>query len=151
MYSHVLVPVSFDVERDSAGAFAVARLLADDNGHISLLHVIEQVPGYAAAYLPAGYQSETRKTIEARLAELAADLPNASTHVIEGHSGRTILDWAESHKPDCIVIASHPPRHAGSAPGLDSGQGRPSRRLRGACNPLTGKLAKRPPGHHLTC
>ncbi|RXV66785.1 universal stress protein [Roseovarius sp. A46] len=109
MYSHVLVPVSFDVERDSAGAFAVARLLADDNGHISLLHVIEQVPGYAAAYLPAGYQSEARKTIEARLAELAADLPNASTHVIEGHSGRTILDWAESHKPDCIVIASHRP------------------------------------------
>ena len=68
MYAHVLVPVSFDTERDSAGALAVARLLAGDGGHISLLHVIEQVPAYAASYLPAGYQNEARKTIETRLA-----------------------------------------------------------------------------------
>ncbi|MFB9149204.1 universal stress protein [Roseovarius ramblicola] len=109
MYAHVLVPVSFDTERDSAGALAVARLLAGEAGHISLLHVIEQVPAYAASYLPAGYQSEARKAVEARLAELAADLPDASAHVVEGHSSRTILDWTESHSPDCIVIASHRP------------------------------------------
>ena len=109
MYDHVLVPVSFDAERDSAAALAAARLLAGDGSHISLLHVIEQVPGYAAAYLPEGYQTEARRTIQARLGELAADLPDASAHVVEGHSGSTILDWAESHKPDCIVIASHRP------------------------------------------
>jgi nucleotide-binding universal stress UspA family protein len=109
MYAHVLVPVSFDTERDSAGALALARLLAGDDGHISLLHVIEQVPGYAAAYLPAGYQSETHKTIEQELNKLADGLPDASAHVVSGHSARTILDWAESHKPDCIVIASHRP------------------------------------------
>ncbi len=37
------------------------------------------------------------------------DLPDASAHVVEGHAARTILDWAESHEPDCIVIASHRP------------------------------------------
>ncbi|MAU51920.1 MAG: universal stress protein [Roseovarius sp.] len=109
MYAHVLVPVSFDTERDSASALKVARLLAGEGGHISLLHVIEQVPGYAISYLPAGYQAEARKAIEAELAKIAATLPDASAHVMEGHSGRTILDWAESHKPDCIVIASHRP------------------------------------------
>ncbi len=109
MYSHVLVPVSFDAERDSAGALAVARLLAGDDGHISLLHVIEQVPAYAVAHLPAGYQSEARKAIETSLSEMVKTLPDASAHVVTGHSGRAILDWAESHKPDCIVIASHRP------------------------------------------
>ncbi|MET4102087.1 universal stress protein F [Roseovarius sp. MBR-78] len=109
MYAHVLVPVSFDAERDSAGALALARLLAGDDGHISLLHVIEQVPAYAASYLPAGYQNDARHTIETRLAEMAEALPDASAHVVSGHSARTILDWAESHKPDCIVIASHRP------------------------------------------
>lgn len=109
MYAHVLVPVSFDAGRDGAGALAVARLLAGDDGHISLLHVIEQVPGYAAAYLPEGYQSEAHKAIEQELNKLAAGLPDASVHVVSGHSARTILDWAESHKPDCIVIASHRP------------------------------------------
>ena len=109
MYAHVLVPVSFDTERDSARTLAVARLLAGDTGHISLLHVIEQVPAYATTYLPEGYQNEARKTLRARLSEMADSLPDASAHVIEGHSARTILDWAESHTPDCIVIASHRP------------------------------------------
>lgn len=109
MYAHVLIPVSFDTERDSAGTLAVARLLANEDGHISLLHVIEQVPAYATSYLPAGYQNETRKTLQARLSEMADTLPNASAHVIEGHSARTILDWAERNTPDCIVIASHRP------------------------------------------
>jgi len=109
MYSHVLVPVSFDAERNSAGALEIARLLTGDGGHISLLHVIEQVPAYATSYLPAGYQNEARKSIEASLAKMAGGLPDASTHVVAGHSGRTILDWAETHEPDCIVIASHRP------------------------------------------
>lgn len=109
MYSHILVPMSFDQERDSNAALQVARLLSDDAGHISLLHVIEQVPGYAISYLPQGYVNEARKAIEAELAEIAATLPNGSAHVVEGHSGRTILDWAEDHNPDCIVIASHRP------------------------------------------
>jgi nucleotide-binding universal stress UspA family protein len=109
MYSHVLVPVSFDAERDEAGSLAVARLLAGDKGHISLLHVIEQVPAYATSYLPSGYQNETRKAYKTRLDDLASDLPDASAHLVEGHSSRTILDWAEDHKPDCIVIASHRP------------------------------------------
>jgi len=109
MYKHVLVPVSFDNERDGAGALAVAKLLAGDSGKISLLHVIEQVPSYAISYLPSGYQSEARKAIEAEMSAMAAALPNADSFVVEGHSGRTILDWAEAQGPDCIVIASHRP------------------------------------------
>ncbi|MBC7131567.1 MAG: universal stress protein [Roseovarius sp.] len=109
MYKHVLVPISFDTDRDSAGALAVARLLAGDDGHISLLHVIEHVPAYAASHLPADFQTEARKALEADLAKLAADLPDGSAHVVSGHSARTILDWADQHKADCIVIASHRP------------------------------------------
>ena len=29
--------------------------------------------------------------------------------MIEGHSGRSILDWAEENGPDLIIIASHRP------------------------------------------
>ena len=95
MYAHILVPVSFDQDRDSKGALRAAQLLAGETGRISLLHVIEQVPSYAISYLPQGYANEARKAVEAELAER--------------HSGRTILDWAEAHEPDCIVIASHRP------------------------------------------
>ncbi|WP_297772144.1 universal stress protein [uncultured Roseovarius sp.] len=109
MYKHVLVPISFDTDRDAAGALSAARLLAGDAGKISLLHVIEHVPDYAISYLPQGYLKEAHKAVEAELAAMAATLPNGSSHVIEGHSGRTILDWAEANGPDCIVLASHRP------------------------------------------
>lgn len=109
MYKHVLVPVSFDDERDSAGALAVATRLAGDDGRISLLHVIEQVPNYAISYLPEGYREQAREAVQTELSRMAAALRNASAHVVEGHSARTILDWAEKHEPDCIVIASHRP------------------------------------------
>ena len=109
MYNHVLVPVSFDNERNSAGALAVAQLLAGDDGRISLLHVVEEVPNYAISYLPEGYRDQAKEAVRKELGDMAAALPKATAHVIDGHSSRTILDWGQKHEPDCIVIASHRP------------------------------------------
>ncbi|MBZ0123677.1 MAG: universal stress protein [Roseovarius sp.] len=109
MYKHVLVPVSFDEDRDAAGAAAVARLLAGEEGRITILHVLEQIPSYAISYMPQEYLSESRAAIEAELAGMADELPNAEGALVDGHSGRTILDWAGDHGVDCIVIASHRP------------------------------------------
>ncbi|MFO7772066.1 universal stress protein [Roseovarius gahaiensis] len=109
MYKNILVPVSFEEDRDSAGAINVARLLAGDSGKVTLLHVMEQIPGYAISYVPDNYLVESRQAIETELRDMAASLPNAESQVIDGHSGRTILDFAEQSGIDCIVIASHRP------------------------------------------
>lgn len=109
MYHNILVPISFDAERDSSAAMKLAKLLATTQVQITLLHVVEHIPDYAISYMPAEYLSETRKALQAELDTLAARLPNAQGQVIEGHSGRTILDWAEVNKPDLIILASHRP------------------------------------------
>ena len=109
MYTNILVPISFDTDRDAAGAINVARTLAGDTGRITLVHVMEHIPGYAISYVPAEYLTESRRAIEAELAEMAGQLPNAEAQVVEGHSGRTILDMAEKTQADCIVIAGHRP------------------------------------------
>lgn len=109
MYKNILVPVSFEEDRDAAGAMGVARLLAGDGGKVTLLHVMEQIPGYAISYVPDNYLVESRQAIETELRDMAANLPNGVAEVIEGHSGRTILDYAEENGNDCIVIASHRP------------------------------------------
>ena len=60
--------------------------------------------------MPAEYLTEARKAIQMELDQLAAKLPNARGLVIEGHSGRSILDWAcEANGPDLIIMASHRP------------------------------------------
>ncbi|WP_170606127.1 universal stress protein [Ruegeria arenilitoris] len=109
MYHNILVPISFDTERDISGPMKLAQILATPNAQVTLLHVVEHIPDYAISYMPNEYITEARKAIQTELDALASKLPNAQGVVIEGHSGRTILDWAETNKPDLIILASHRP------------------------------------------
>ena len=109
MYHNILVPISFDAERDTSGPLKLAQLLATPDAQVTLLHVVEHIPNYAISYMPPEYLTEARKAIQTELDELASQLPNARGLVIEGHSGRTILDWAEANSPDLIIMASHRP------------------------------------------
>ena len=109
MYDHILVPISFDEERDTKGALAVAERLASTEAEITVLHVIEEVPTYVATYMPEGYRADALKHVEARVKAFADGHHMARGVVVEGHSGRTILDYARGKNVDCIVIASHRP------------------------------------------
>jgi nucleotide-binding universal stress UspA family protein len=109
MYNNILVPVSFEKDRDAAGALEIAEAIMADGGQITLIHVMEQIPSYAISYISEEYMAESRRAIEAELTEMAAPLTSAKAVVIEGHSGRSILDYADSDGTDCIVIASHRP------------------------------------------
>lgn len=109
MYDNILVPISFDDDRDANGAIAVARALAKDGAKITLLHVMEQIPGYAISYMPNDYITESRRAIQTELTAMAGNLPGGEAVLVEGHSGRTIVDWADKHGVDCIIIASHRP------------------------------------------
>jgi len=110
MYKHVLAPIAFDHGHLAGQGIAVARKLLTPDGHLSLLHVMETIPGYAMTYVP-------KDRLEANRAEILADLNSlaknageeCSTAVVSGHPSRAILDYAEEHEVDCIVIASHKP------------------------------------------
>jgi len=109
MYSNILVPISFDDDRDAASAVKIARALAADGAVITLFHVMEQVPSYALNYISEEHRAESRRAVQIELDSMAADVPGGKSVVVEGHSGRTILDWSEDAGVDCIVIASHRP------------------------------------------
>jgi universal stress protein F len=111
MYSNILVPLAFDDGHDSKteAALAVATRLAEDGARVTLLHVMEQVPGYVVNYLPADYTAQARKAVEAELDGLAKGVPGGVGMVVTGHSARTILDYAQDNGMDLIVIASHRP------------------------------------------
>ncbi|WP_271948317.1 universal stress protein [Ruegeria faecimaris] len=109
MYHNILVPISFDDARDMPSALKLAQLLAAPESQVTLLHVVEHIPAYASAYMPVGYLDDARKAVQAELDALAENILGARGVVVEGHSGRTILDWADVNKPDLIIIASHRP------------------------------------------
>lgn len=109
MYHNILVPISFDEERDVSGPLKLAKLLATPDATITFLHVIEHIPNYAVSYMPQNYLHEARIAIQGRLDDIADSIPNAKGVLIEGHSGRSILDWAAAHTVDLIIVASHRP------------------------------------------
>ena len=109
MYSNILVPIALDNEDDrTPQSLEVAKTLSAQGARITLLHVVESVPSYAISYISADILDATRTGIEAEMARLAQSIGGTSV-VIDGHSGRSILDYAEEQGCDLIVIASHRP------------------------------------------
>ena len=109
MYRNILVPISLDIDRDSPKAIEIAEVLADTDAAITVLHVFEQIPGYVESYLPEDYLAQRHREITAELADVISEHPRITLKVDTGHAARSILDWADAHDNDCIVIASHRP------------------------------------------
>jgi universal stress protein F len=109
MYHNILVPIAFDHERDKSAPLKLAKLLSSPDAKVTLLHVIEHVPSYALSYLTEDFLKGTRDALDAEMEKLASQVPGAVGRVVEGHSGRTILDFAEKDGSDLIIIASHRP------------------------------------------
>ncbi len=109
MYKNILVPISFETERDAEGALAIAQALRAEGGAITCLHVMEHLPKYATDYLPEGHLERQKADISKKLKALAESVGNATAVVIEGHSSRSILDHANRNDSDLIIIASHQP------------------------------------------
>jgi nucleotide-binding universal stress UspA family protein len=113
MFKTILVPI--DVSQIEAGGLALelARDLAETRGSkLILLSVIDQLPGYIAAQIPADVHEKAKSDAAAGLKDLAGKHGLADTAEVvvrEGHASRMILDFADETGADVIVIASHNP------------------------------------------
>jgi len=109
MYKNILVPVSFETDRNAEGALEIAQALRAEGGAITCLHVMETLPKYATEYLPEGHLKNAKAEITTNLKSLAEGVEKAATLVVEGHASRTILTLADNNDVDLIIIASHQP------------------------------------------
>ncbi len=108
MYSNILVPIALDHDDAAAAAIEIAQALRAQGGRLTLLHVLDEVPSFVSTHLPEGVLEGNVKAAESELARIAGPV-GAEAKVVWGHSARTILDFAQDHQNDCIVIASHKP------------------------------------------
>lgn len=109
MYRNILVPVSFEPDRNAAAALDIAQTLRSDDGAITIIHVLEHPPAYASSFLPADHVETARRTVVENLKPLADTVPGAKLAIVEGHPARSILDFAQERAHDCVVVASHQP------------------------------------------
>ncbi len=110
MYKNTLVPIVFDHDPSAERALEIAYKLLKQDGKVTLLHVVEEMPGYVSAQLPKDMLKNTVAEAEVKLTEIGQRLAkDASVVVTLGHPSRTILEQAESIGADCIVLAGHKP------------------------------------------
>lgn len=109
MHKHVLIPVALDHEKVVPAKLAVARRLLADGGRITLLTVLEDVPGFVAEFVDMKPANHLTQRIKAKLDEVAGGAEDITTEVVTGKAGVRIARYAEENDVDLIVVGSHHP------------------------------------------
>ncbi|MEM9438224.1 MAG: universal stress protein [Pseudomonadota bacterium] len=109
MYSNILLPVSFEEDRNVQASLEVAQALRAPGGKITCIHVVEQLPHYATEFVPIAHLEAARSDLNAGLQKIIEGVEDAHAVVVEGSAAHSILNFAEDHGKDLIIVASHRP------------------------------------------
>jgi nucleotide-binding universal stress UspA family protein len=112
MYSSIVIAAAlFNEGATTRAALERARLVLAKGGKVTLVHVLEEVPGYIAASLPATHVANRKVEVTEQLRAIAAEVGDFAVDVVieQGQPAACILDVAENVAADLIMIASHKP------------------------------------------
>ena len=111
MYKNILVPVAPHHPANTEEAIKLAQTLRAEGGQITLLSALESIPSYVSQYLPNDQLEKNKASIKTRLVEDAEGVSDVSVKVmmVAGSAGAAVVEYAEEHGNDLIIIASHKP------------------------------------------
>ncbi len=110
MYKSILVPVDLSDLHKGKTSLKLAQQLSDEGGKIKLLNVVENIPAYVAAELPAGLMEQSKTESLEKLEAIATEANGRiDVAVRTGHPNTAILTAAEDAGADLIIIGSHRP------------------------------------------
>lgn len=113
MHTSVLIPVAIDHEALVAQKISTARALLAAGGRITLLTVLEQIPGFTAEFVTVKSENHLTDRIMSALQKLAAEAPeidgDIDCKVTTGKPGVRITQVAQEIKADLIIVGAHHP------------------------------------------
>ena len=110
MYKSIIVAIDLGHGEAGQGLIGKAIQLLDAGGTIRLLNVIEEVPSYIAAELPADLSDRRKADARVQLGVMAPKGDAAfEIEVRSGSAATQILACAEDVGADLVMIASHRP------------------------------------------
>jgi len=109
MYRHILIPVALDHETLIGRKLENARHLLADGGRITLLTVLENIPGFVSEFVTMKIDNHLTDKIEAKLREATGGDEAVSCAVVTGKPGVQIAHFAEAQDVDLIIVGSHHP------------------------------------------
>jgi len=110
MFKTILVPIDMAHVAEGKSNIDIAAQHAAAGAKIILLNVVEEIPTWAAAELPANLVPDSLSRAKKELRAIAnATGQELEVDVRDGRSYKTILDVAKEKQVDLIIIASHRP------------------------------------------
>jgi universal stress protein A len=109
MFKHILIPVDFSAQ--TKDTLTIAKpMVSTGKGRMTLLHVIELIAdtrrdGELSEFY-AKLEEQAKAKFETLLAESDLETLPVTTEIIYGERVHEILDYAEQHEVDLIVMAS---------------------------------------------
>ena len=104
MAQHILIPVALDHESVVPRKIDVARKLLGEGGKITLLTVLEDVPGFVAEFVDLKPSNHLSVKVKERLDQVAAGEAD-----VTGKAGVKISEYAGANGVDLIIVGSHHP------------------------------------------
>jgi len=109
MPASILIPVAIDHESLVEKKLATARQLLKPGGTITLLTVLEQIPGFTAEFVTVKSENHLTDKIMANLKALAGEADDIECLVTTGKPGLRITEVAREIGADMIIVGAHHP------------------------------------------
>lgn len=109
MVKSVLIPVALDHESLVEKKIATARRIMAGGGTISLLTVLEQIPGFTQEFVTVKSENHLTNKVMENLKRLANGADDIKCFVESGKPGLKIVEFAEDNGIDLIIVGAHHP------------------------------------------
>ena len=112
MYDTILIAAAlFSEGATTRSLIDKARDLLNPGGKIVLVHVIDEIPQYAAARIPTEFMSNRQREAQDELEAIARSSGDETVQIVvrNGTPSAGILGTAIEVKADLVMIASHKP------------------------------------------
>ncbi|MCE8009031.1 universal stress protein [Aestuariivita sp.] len=109
MPTSILIPVAIDHEPLVDAKIATARRMLDRQGRITLLTVLEAIPGFTAEFVTVKSENHLTAKVMANLKSAAGDATDIDCRVTTGKPGIRISEVAKEIGADLIIVGAHHP------------------------------------------
>ena len=110
MYKNIIVPIDLDMAEKGKVMLDKVKELIDEGGKVTVMNVVEDVPGLITAELPDELVPKAAHSARSNLVDMvkAAGL-TADVQIRSGRPHHAIVSLADEIGADLILIASHGP------------------------------------------
>ncbi len=109
MYSNILIPVALDHEALIPAKLELARRLLNAGGQITLLTVLEGIPGYVSEFVTIKSDNHLTAAVRQKLTAATGGADDIASDIVTGKAGVEVVGYAKDKACDLIIVGSHKP------------------------------------------